>query len=143
MATQKTKYLSDALLNVERGTAFPAVPANFYLGLLTTMPTHADMTGAVEVSGDGYARQVLAPSTATWGAPTTLGDNITEQSASLNMVTFPADTTANWGTIVGVAIFDALTGGNAWRYGALTAAQVINIGNQLGIVAGALTRSES
>lgn len=139
MATQRTKYASDAELNVFRGTTYPAVPANFYVALLTTMPTHADMTSAVEVSGDGYARQAIPTSTSSWGAPTTLGDFVTEQIANTPMIVFPADTTANWGTIVGIAIFDALTAGNAWRYGALNASQVINIGNQIAIAASALT----
>ncbi len=138
MATFRTKYASDAELAVFRGSTFPAVPANFYLALFTTAPTKNDMTSAVEVSGNGYARQALAASTATWGAPTTQGDNLTEQIASLVQVLFPTDSTANWGTIVGAAIYDASTAGNAWRYGDLTASDIIDVGNALVILIGSL-----
>src|SRR5260370_3990249 len=127
MAMQKGKYLSDALLGVARGTAFPAVPASFYLLLYTTLPTKNDGTGGVEVAGNGYARQALAPSTATWGAPVTQGDNVTERIASAVTVTYPTDNTANWGTIAGAAIVDALTGGNLWWYGSLGPSQIINV----------------
>jgi hypothetical protein len=143
MATHHSKYLSDAILNVARGTTFPTVPANFYVALFTTMPTKADMTGAVEPSGDGYARQALATSTASWGAPATQGDNITEQIALTPVITFPADTTANWGTILGFALYDAVTVGNCWIYGTLTANQVVNVGNQLQFNAAGITWSES
>lgn len=134
MAQFKSKYLADAMLSWYKGTAFPAAPANIYVALLTTAPTARDGTGAIEVTGGAYARQAIA-STA-WQAIATSGAGLTaiEQLLQTNAVTFPT-ATANWGTIVGVALYDALTVGNLLEYGDLSASQVVNSGNTFQIPA--------
>jgi hypothetical protein len=142
MATQKGSYLTSAILSVLRGTAFPAVPANFYLALFTTMPTTSGGTGAVEVSGGSYARVALSPATGTWGAPALQGDNVTEQTTNTNAIAF-ATATANWGTVLGVGIYDALSGGNLWYYGTLSASIIVNNGTTFSIAAGNLAVHDS
>ena len=140
MATNKSKYFSDAVLNWEHGTTMPAAPANLYVALLTTMPTVNDGTSLVEVSGTSYARQQVTP--AQWAAIST-SSNTTETTATNVAVTFPA-AGSNWGTVLGVALYDALTSGNMTRYGTLsTGPQAIGTGNIYSIPSGSLTRTES
>lgn len=140
MSTNKSKYLSDILLNWEKGTAAPAAPSNLYVALLTTMPTDNTGTGLVEVSGTSYARQQVTP--AQWAAIATTG-SFTETTSSNVAVTFPA-AGSNWGTVVGVALYDALTTGNLLRFGTLsTGNQAVNTNNIFSIPSGSLTRTES
>lgn len=128
MAQFKSNYLADAALNWYKGTAYPSAPANVYVALFTVAPTSRAGTGGTEVSGGSYARQAIA-STA-WQAVATSGSGLTaiEQLAQTNAITFPT-ATANWGTVVGIGLYDAVTGGNFLEYGDLSASQVVNNGN--------------
>jgi hypothetical protein len=144
MSLQKSKYLSDALLNWEKGTTMPAAPATLYVALLTTMPTKNDGTSLVEVttSGTAYARQPITGSSG-WNAITTAGDNVTEQVTNNALILWAA-ATASYGTVLGIAIYDAVTAGNMLAYGTLTSgAQLVSIGNVFSIPAGNLTRQEA
>jgi hypothetical protein len=126
----KTDYLEDALLNhVLRNTAYSS-PATIYIGLFTTMPSD-DGTGGVEVSGGAYARQSVTFSAPSGG-----------QVANNALVQFPT-ATADWGTVLGMGLFDALTGGNLLYYGTLTASKIVGIGDQLAFAASALTVGET
>ncbi len=138
MPVNLSKYAADAYLNWEKGTTMPAAPSNLYLALLTTMPTDNSGTGLVEVSGTGYARQQITP--AQWAAVATSG-SFTETSSTNVTVTFPA-AGSNWGTIVGVALYDASSAGNALRFGTLsTGNQSINTGNIFSVPSGSLART--
>lgn len=113
-------YLQNALLNhilrgAAGGTAL-AQPANVYCALYTTAPTQAGP--GTEIVGGAYARQPIAFSVPAGGS--------TSNGAQL---TFPV-ATANWGTIVGIGIHDALTNGNMLYYGTLTTPKQIGIGDQ-------------
>lgn len=142
MSLQKGKYLSDALLNWEKGTAMPTAPVTLYVALLTTMPTAASGTGLVEVSGTGYARQAVTGASG-WNAITTNGDNVTEQATNNAAITFPA-AGGSWGTVLGVAIYDAVSAGNLLMYGTLTSgSQAIGTGNVFSLPATNLTRQEA
>lgn len=144
MATQKSKYFSDAILNWEAGTAMPTAPTTLYIALLTTMPTKADGTGLVEVSttSTGYAR--LPITSAQWQAIATQGDNVTEKALSNIALTWTNSGGTNFGTVVGIAEYDAVTAGNLLRYATLsTGSQVINSGNVFSLPLGNLSRSES
>ena len=145
MSLQKSKYHSDNILNWEKGTAMPTAPVTLYVALLTTMPTKNDGTSLVEVSATGtaYARQAITGSTG-WNAIVTNADNVTEQVTNNGAVTYPACGATNYGTVVGVAIYDALTVGNLIEYGTLTSgSQVVNTGNVFSIPIGNLTRQEA
>jgi len=109
-------YTEDAVLNhLFRNIALIS-PTTVYLGLYTGTPT--DAGGGIEVSGAGYARQTIQ-----FGAPS--GGVISNTSA----VSFTA-TGGNYGTVVAVGIFDALTVGNLLAWGGITSA-VINDGDTL------------
>jgi hypothetical protein len=120
----KTNYLETALLNhVLRSTAYSS-PAAVYVGLFTVAPTEAG--GGTEVSGGSYARQSV---TFTAPAPDTC-----ENDAD---VTFPI-ATADWGTIVAFALFDAPTAGNMLYYANLTASREILTADQFRFPSGQL-----
>ncbi|MFL6141659.1 MAG: hypothetical protein ACJ72N_07290 [Labedaea sp.] len=106
-------------------------PAALYSALFTVTPS--DAGGGTEVTGGAYARINLAPTATNWAATngatlTTNPSTGTSGTTSNNVaITFPTATAA-WGTVVAVAIFDAVTGGNMLWWGALTANQVVGIG---------------
>lgn len=135
----KSKAVSDATLALDTG-------ATRYLALLTTLPTHNDGTGLVEVTGGSYARVAVAPG--DWGAVSTAADNLTEQQ-SISVEKDFAQATANLGTILGWALFDALTVGNLRRWGPLVDAggnptsQAVNTGTTFGFKANTVTLKES
>lgn len=91
---------------------FPtSAPVNKYLALFTVMPGEAG--GGTEVTGSGYARQVIAWSAAVQGAPSTK-----THTADL-VFTATGDWAAGATQIVGWAICDALAAGNEVWYGTL------------------------
>src|SRR5260221_3102901 len=118
----KSTYLEDKLLNWLKGTAFGAAPATVYVALFTTAPAD-DNTGGVEVSGGSYARAAITTST---GFSAITGGTAPHQISNAATVTF-ATPTANWGTIIAFAIYDALTVGNLLYWNTISG-QVINSG---------------
>lgn len=126
-----TNYLENKLIDwLLRAQVFTP-PATVYAALFTVAPT--DAGGGTEVSGGSYAREAIASSLANWagtqGAGTTVVSSGTGGTTSNNVVvTFNAPT-ANWGSIVAVGLFDALTGGNLLIYGNLTNAKTVNNGD--------------
>jgi hypothetical protein len=136
-----SNYLAAAEVNYifRGGAAFN--PAHLWIALLTTNCVPSDtgttiQTGGptgVEVSGGSYARQQLDPSTSNWAAYVTG----TQQTSNTPIITFPT-ATANWGTVVGVAIVDASSGGNILFFGALTTSITVNTGGIFQFAAAAL-----
>lgn len=128
-----TDYLEQKVLEyVFRGQAFPQ-PSALYLGLFTVLPTSDAGTGGTEVSGGGYARANLG----------TLSNAFTAWSASSGIknsadITFP-QATAAWGTIVGLGIWDAATGGNLLAFAPFQSSKVVNPGDQIVVRANDLT----
>lgn len=137
MSVVNGKYVLDALLAWESGTAFPAAPATLYIALLTAMPTTNAGTGLIEATGAGYAR--IAVPAADWAAITTAVDNLTDQSST--NAALSVTPTVSIGTIVGVAIYDALTAGHLLRAMTLVGGSVtVGANVTFTIPAGSLTR---
>jgi hypothetical protein len=134
MAQFLSSYSADNVLNWLKGTAFPVVPANTYVALLTTAPTDRAGTSAVEVSGGAYARQAIASS--GWSSISTSGTGTTTiyQISNSSVINFPT-ATASWGTVVGIALYDALTLGNLLAYGDLTSSVAVGSGSTFQIPA--------
>ena len=110
-------YLEDKVLDhVFGGNAYTA-PTTLYVALYTVAPT--DTGGGTEVSGGAYARQS--------GAFTVSGTNPTTAS-NTGAVEYPT-ATANYGTVVAVGIFDALSSGNLLAYANLTTSKVVSTGD--------------
>ena len=119
-------YLEDKVLDhVFGGTAYTA-PSTLYVALYTVAPT--DTGGGTEVTGGSYARQS--------GAFTVSGTNPTEASNS-SAIEYPT-ATGNYGTVVAVGIFDALSSGNLLAYANLTASKVVSTGDVFRFNAGDL-----
>ena len=109
-----SNYLETKVLDhVFGGTAYTA-PSTLYVALFTTDNT--DSGGGTEVSGGAYARQ-----TATF----TVSGNTATTSADIE---FPT-ATANYGTVVAVAVMDASTGGNQLAYAGLSSDKTIETGD--------------
>ena len=131
MATgdSKSDYLENKILDhVLRGVAY-AVPVAVYAALFTVAPT--DAGGGTEVAGGGYARKAV-----TFGAAA--GGSI----ANSALVDF-GTASANWGTVVAVGFFDALSAGNLLYWGTLTTAKAINSGDQANFPVGSLSVAEA
>ena len=109
-------YLEDKVLDhVFGGVAYTA-PTK-YVALYTVAPT--DTGGGTEVTGGSYARQT--------GAFTVSGTNPTTATNSA-AIEYPT-ATADYGTVVAVGIFDALSSGNLLAYANLTTSKVVSTGD--------------
>jgi len=125
MAGSFTDYLEDKILkHVFTNVAYTS-PTTLYVGLFTTAPT--DAGGGTELSGSGYARKSAAFTVSGTGTLATNSSAIEFDAA-----------TGTWGTIVAIAIFDALTTGNMIAFADLTASKTIATGDILRIPAGDL-----
>lgn len=128
----KSDYLENKIIDwFFRGQSYTP-PATLYFGLLT-VNTDDDGSPLTEVSGGSYARVAVTASLAnfagTQSAGSTSASSGTSGTTSNNgSITFPAPT-ANWGTIVGVFIADASSGGNMLMYGSLTTSKTVNSGD--------------
>lgn len=126
-------YLEAAILNHLRGTAFPAVPTNFYVALYSAA-TDDTNAGGTELTGNGYARVAVSPAAGSWAAPG-VGGNTTNAIE----IAFPAATGSPWATATHFAIHDAATVGNRYYHGALTASKTAAVGDVIRFAVGALS----
>jgi hypothetical protein len=122
--------MEQAVLNHILGVSTLTKPTTVYMAAFTTTPTLPGNTGGVEVSGGSYARQAVTFTVSGTGPAV----------ASNGAVTFPT-ATASWGTIVGVGIYDAVSGGNLIDAGALAASKAIGTSDVFAVPAGSYTLS--
>ena len=115
-------YMENKIIEVMRATTFTAAAA--YVALYTVTPT--DAGGGTEVTGGSYARQLAGLSVASGGASSNAAD-----------ITFPT-ATADWGTVVACALFDAVTVGNMYMWSLLDVNKTVNNGDTFKINAGDL-----
>lgn len=137
-----SKFLFNTLVDFvfRQGSYTPST--TLYIGICTVTPVSGDSgtqvysgsggTG-VEVTGGSYARVAYNPSsssnwTATQGGVSGASSGSTGLTSNNTTITFPT-ATASWGTIVGMAIFDAATNGNMLFFGALSASKVVGSGD--------------
>ena len=120
-----SNFLENELYDhVLRNAAYTSL-TNLYVSLHTADPTDAG-TGT-EVSGGSYARTAV-----TMGAPTNgSGTNSAD-------VQFP-QSTADWGTVTHIGIWDATTAGNMLFHTPLDTNKNITTGDVFKIAAGSLT----
>ncbi len=127
----KTNYLEAKLIDHSLGTASYTMPT-VYVGLFTAAP--GETGGGTEVSGNAYARQACPFAAASQGAPSS--------AVNSGTVTFPVATPSGWGTVTHFAIFDASSGGNMLRHGALAASKTVNAGDAPTFPPGSITVTE-
>jgi hypothetical protein len=116
-------FLEDELLDHAFGVASWTSPTNVYLALFTVAPT--DTGGGTEVTGSGYARPICAFDVSSGGA-----------TANSALETFTASG-GNYGDVVAIGIFDAITTGNMLAWDGITSATV-NDGDTLEFAIGAI-----
>ncbi len=120
--SDKTDYLEQQIITHIFRTGSFTKPSALYIALVTALGS--DSAAGTEVSGGSYARVQRDPLDANWAAPGAGG--ATNNIADL---VFPTPT-ADWGTIVGVEIWDGPTGGaNRLYHGALTTPRTVNNGD--------------
>lgn len=125
--SQMSNYLENELLDHSLGTGAFTAPTNVYISLYTTDPTDAD--SGTEVSGFGYARQLVTFGASAGGS----ASNSTEE-------TFTASG-GSWGTITHIGIHDAISAGNLLYHGALSASRTVDDAESLIFSIGAVTIS--
>ena len=130
-----TYYSSNRLLDKNFGGTAYSEPATYYFGLSTTT-IQIDGTGATEPSSGSYARVALTNNKTNWG--TASNASLTNSTA----VTF-AESSASWGTITYVGMWDALTSGNLWWFDVLTPARAVATTTTVLFAIGSITVSMS
>jgi hypothetical protein len=126
-----SNYLENKMIDlIFRGQAY-SFPATLYVGLVTSLENAA--AGGTEVSGGSYARVAVSSSLANWAGTQSAGSTsassgTTGTTSNNNAITFPTPTAA-WGSIVGMGIWDAATGGNLLMFGPLAASKSVNNGD--------------
>lgn len=115
----KSNYLENALLSHELGHSVWTRPANHYFALFTAAPS--DGGGGTEISGGGYQRKQMANDGSLWSEP---ADGEAANAVGIEFT----EPTGSWGTITHFGIFDAASGGNLLRWGALTTPRSISTG---------------
>ena len=128
MAGNLSDYAVNALVAESVGKTAYTLPT-VYLALSTTDFTATGASGTEPAGANGYARQDM---TGKWGAVT--GGVVHNASA----VTFGPNTTAPWGTIAYVAMFDDPTAGNCLWFGACTS-RAIAVGDSYQFAINGLT----
>ncbi len=118
-----SNFLETEILDHVFGGAAYTAPTTHYLALYTAAP--GETGGGTELSGNAYARQSVAF--------TTTG-NTTSNTAAVEYPT----STASWGTVTHIGVFDALTGGNLMAYATLTVSKTIDSGDVFRVPTGDL-----
>lgn len=134
MAGSKSNYLEAALLDHLYGATPYTKPTHVWLGVFTTEGTPETGAGFVEPSTGSYARVDILNN----GTILTRASNVVSNASVL---TFPT-ATADWGVIVGGALFDASTGGNVLHWADLAVPKTVLNGDTLSVAIGALSITE-
>lgn len=120
-------YLAHAVLDHVLKTTPYTQPTNIYVALTTTIPTDSMSGSSIEEPPTNYAR-VLHNS---WVAAS---GGISSNNGAIAFV----EATTDWGTIVGLALVDALTGGNVLLHGELDTSQDLVIADTVSFQDGEL-----
>lgn len=132
----KTNYERNRTLDVRYGgSASYTKPGTVYIGLFTSMPTVLGNDGT-EVSGGSYARVAVTNNA------TNFPNAVAGAKSNGAAITFP-QATAAWGSVVGVGIFDALSGGNLQDFAALTTPKTVQNGDVFSLPIGQAAFTET
>jgi hypothetical protein len=136
MASYKSDYLDNAILNAILNHAGYTFPATLYIALFTARPA-ADGTGGTEVTigSHNYARAVVTANTTNFPTATA---HTCPNGAAISFNT----PSGSWGTVTSFAIMDAATGGNFLYIGDLTTSVAIAASATVEFLAGALVVGE-
>ena len=111
MASGKSNYLAQKLLDHEFNLATYTFPATGYLALYTTSPGATD--AGVELSGNNYSRVAVPLNSTNWSRTAQTISNVLQQL-------FPV-LSGTTGTVVALGVRDAASGGNLLWFADLSA----------------------
>jgi hypothetical protein len=105
------------------------VSASVFLALTSTVPTAT--AAGTELTGNGYARQAITAATAAAAG----------SKSNTAQILFPTVVTADWATILGFEVWDAVTAGSRrwWRALSVAEQRTPKVGDQFRVATGALT----
>lgn len=132
MPGSKSDYLENKLLDHALGNSAYVAPATLYFALYSAAP--GDPGGGTEISGGGYARAAVTNSLANF--PAAVGGS----KSNGTPITW-AQATASWGSVVGVGVFDAPTGGNLLYWSTITP-KAVAVSDIISIPAGMMIVTE-
>jgi hypothetical protein len=127
MADCYSNYLRDKINDHLHGRTTYTAPATTYFALMTTAPTASG--GGVEASGGVYARVAISNNTTSW-------PNSSGQTKSNGVAIDWGTATANLGTIVAIAEYDASSGGNLLTFALLATPVTVNSGQPFQVPVG-------
>lgn len=145
---------SQALLNNIAGKSTSAqigANGNCWLGLFTTLPGDSGTGGVEPSASDNYARIEIHSLMNTTYKSFSLGESTAtahdRRIGNVNDINFnpaidPDDPSAvsgfDWGTIIGIGLFTAQTGGTPYAWGSLTSSITVNTQSTFHMLAGRL-----
>lgn len=139
MASGKSNYLRNAIVDLVLGQGTFVPPATVYVAL-STAAWSASTTGttlaASEPSGSGYERVAVTNTSSVW--PAAAAGSKSNSSA----IAFP-NALGSWGAIQSFYVVDAATGGNVLYGGDLYTARTIQAGDLATFGAGQLNVTET
>lgn len=137
MAGSKANYLEAKLLDHVLGGPDYVRPATVYIALFTVAPTDAAGSGT-EVTGGSYARAAVTNNATNFPAASGTSPTTKTNGTTISFAT----ATADWGTVVAAAVFDALTDGNFLYWGTLATSKPVFAGDVAEFAAGQITFTE-
>lgn len=130
---QERRFLDDLFGGVHTATA-----ATLYFGLFLSLPDDSGASGG-EVTGNGYARVPIANTTVSFANATTATGTFITSKWNLVAINFAADITADWGQVIGLGVFDALTSGNLLWLADITPFRTVQVGDTASVPSTSLT----
>ena len=119
-------YLKDEVLDHLWGATTFTPPATLYFGVFTARPSGSG--GGTEVA---ISRISKTNNTTTWSAASS---QVKRNAVIVDWGTAASD----WGSILGIGIFDASSGGNLLAYGDLSTPRTILTGNPFSLAVSAI-----
>lgn len=123
----QTDSFANTLLDAVLGSS-GILGSTVWIGLMLAVP-NPDGSGVVEPTGGSYARVAITNDATHWPAASS------RVKTHASNIVFPA-ATADWGTVLCVGVFSALTGGVLKMYDNLNESRQILNGDQFDFVAG-------
>lgn len=123
--TEPTWPTSEGGTVVDNAATFTEVSLLFQAGTFT----------GAEISGNNYGRQSVTANATNFPAASNAEPSVIQNGAAITFATPSAD----WGLAVGFLISDALTVGNIWQWGAMSAALDCPSGSTPSFAIGALS----
>lgn len=137
MASGKSTYWANKLLDLVLGATAFSAPATIYAALFTAAPTAGG--GGTEATGGSYARKDSTNNGTNFPAAS---GGVKSNGTAITFVT----ATANWSSgsnQVAAALFDAVTSGNMLYFGDLTVAKPVLNGDTASFAASAISITET